>query len=183
MQQAISQSINPLEGGPSAINQSVNITLDQAKQIAVADAGIETTSAAFTKMASDYDNGFMQWEIDFVSGNMKYEYEISSIDGTILKKEMEVVTQASFPQESNPFQQGLAVDPTGHTGIKVDVNKAREIAVQHSGVDAANVIFTKQEYDIEHATPRWEIEFVIGNLQYEYEISAVNGAVLKSLAK
>lgn len=183
MQQAFPQLDNPLEGGPGVVTQATNISLNQAKQIAVADAGAELSSAVFIKASSDFDDGIMRWELDFVSNNTKYEYEISSTDGTILKKEIEVIKQDGFPQEAKPYQQTLGVDPTGQTGIKVDANRAREIAVQHSGVDAANVILTKQEYDTEHATPRWEIEFVIGTLQYEYEISAANGAVLKFKTK
>ena len=183
MQQAFPQLDNPLEGGPGVTTQATDISLNQAKQIAVNDAGVEISSAVFLKISSDFDDGIMRWEVNFVSGNTQYEYEISSIDGTVLKKELEVIKQEGFPQEANPYQQTLAVDPTGQNGIKVDANKAREIAVQHSGVDTANVILTKQEYDIEHATPRWEIEFVIGNLQYEYEISAVNGAILKFKTK
>ena len=183
MQQTFPQLDNPLEGGPGVTTQATDISLNQAKQIAVNDAGVEISSAVFLKISSDFDDGIMRWEVNFVSGNTKYEYEISSIDGTVLKKELEVIKQEGFPQEANPYQQTLAVDPTGQNGIKVDANKAREIAVQHSGVDTANVILTKQEYDIEHATPRWEIEFVIGNLQYEYEISAVNGAILKFKTK
>ena len=183
MQQAFPQPDNPFEGGPGVTTQATDISLNQAKQIAVNDAGVEISSAVFLKISSDFDDGIMRWEVNFVSGNTKYEYEISSIDGTVLKKELEVIKQEGFPQEANPYQQTLAVDPTGQNGIKVDANKAREIAVQHSGVDTANVILTKQEYDIEHATPRWEIEFVIGNLQYEYEISAVNGAILKFKTK
>lgn len=184
MQQRIPvQDEDPFQGGPGVVGQSTSLTINRAKQIAVADAGVELSSAVFIKASSDFDDGIMRWELDFVSGNTKYEYEVSSTDGTILKKEIEVIKQDGFPQEANPYQQTLAVDPTGHTGTKVDANKAREIAVQHSGADIANVILTKQEYDIEHATPRWEIEFVIGNLQYEYEISAVNGAILKFKTK
>jgi uncharacterized membrane protein YkoI len=183
VQQTFPQLNNQLEGGIGAVNQSVVITLDQAKQIAVADANVDTTSAVFTKMSSDYDDGLMKWEIDFVAGNTKYEYEINSIDGTILKKEIEVVTQAGFPQEANPFQQSLAVDPTGQPGAGVDIERAKQIAVQHAGVDMASVIFIKLERDVERATPRWEIEFVIGNMQYEYEINAVNGAILKFKTK
>ena len=183
VQQTFPQLNNPLEGGIGVVNQSVVITLDQAKQIAVADANVDTTSAVFTKMSSDYDDGLMKWEIDFVAGNTKYEYEINSIDGTILKKEIEVVTQAGFPQEANPFQQSLAVDPTGQPGAGVDIERAKQIAVQHAGVDMASVIFIKLERDVERTTPRWEIEFVIGDLQYEYEINAINGAILKFKTK
>ena len=183
VQQTFPQLNNPLEGGIGAVNQSVVITLDQAKQIAIADANVDTTSAVFTKMSSDYDDGLMKWEIDFVAGNTKYEYEINSIDGTILKKEIEVVTQAGFPQEANPFQQSLAVDPTGQPGAGVDIERAKQIAVQHAGVDMASVIFIKLERDVERTTPRWEIEFVIGDLQYEYEINAINGAILKFKTK
>lgn len=183
VQQTFPQLNNQLEGGIGAVNQSVVITLDQAKQIAVADANVDTTSAVFTKMSSDYDDGLMKWEIDFVAGNTKYEYEINSIDGTILKKEIEVVTQAGFPQEANPFQQSLAVDPTGQPGAGVDIERAKQIAVQHAGVDMASVIFIKLERDVERTTPRWEIEFVIGDLQYEYEINAINGAILKFKTK
>ena len=72
-------------------------------------------------MSSDYDDGLMKWEIDFVAGNTKYEYEINSIDGTILKKEIEVVTQAGFPQEANPYQQSKKLHPISFaiTGAKI----------------------------------------------------------------
>ncbi len=57
--------------------------------------------------------------------------------------------------------------------------KAKEIALSHAGADASKVswIFVKQDYD--HGRVEYDVEFLIGNKEYDYEIDAVSGAVVQ----
>lgn len=48
--------------------------------------------------------------------------------------------------------------------------KAKEIALNHAGVDASKVswIFAKQDYD--HGRMEYDVEFLVGNKEYDYDI-------------
>lgn len=53
-----------------------NINLEKAKQIALKHAGVAEKNAIFTKAQQDYDDGQVEFEIEFRVGAMEYEYEI-----------------------------------------------------------------------------------------------------------
>ena len=55
---------------------------------------------------------------------------------------------------------------------------SKQIALSHAGVGAAT--FTKVELDTEDGIKVYEIEFKVGNVEYEYDINASNGAIIKS---
>lgn len=61
---------------------------------------------------------------------------------------------------------------------EISAEKAKQIAISHAGVGAAT--FTKVELDIDDGIKVYEIEFKVGNVEYEYDINASNGAIIKS---
>lgn len=83
------QAIPPVQGG-YAMPQFA-ITIDQAKQTALNAVGMNASNVTFTKQKQDYDDGMPEYEIEFVANNMKYEFEISGVNGTILKQEIESI--------------------------------------------------------------------------------------------
>jgi uncharacterized membrane protein YkoI len=179
-QQAVSQQTipqqAPIQGGYShGAGIAPTITIDQAKEIATKDAGVDINSVTFIKTMQDYDDGFLYWEIDFVANGNKYEYDINATTGGMSKKQVQPIEQGTVTQQAIPQN---AAGVTQGQGITVD--QAKQIAVQQAGFDIASVTFVKQEYDFEHGMPQWEIEFVSGTMKYEYEISATTGAVTKS---
>lgn len=170
-----------VQGNQQFANTTNGITMDQAKQIATTNAGFDVNSVTYIKTIQDYDNGFLKWEIDFVANNMKYEYDISASNGTILKAEREGVASGGVPQ-TNINQQGFQ----GNVGMQqnygaqnISVEQAKSTAVQHAGFNMANVTFVKQKYDFDDGIAKWELEFVVNTNKYEYEIDAVNGTILK----
>lgn len=172
-------------------NQTANISMDQAKQIATQNAGFDVNSVTFIKTIQDYDDFYLKWDIDFVANNTKYEYDISATDGTILKAEREgVAYQGGFVPQTNMGGQGMQGNVSGQqatgnmggiqsTGQGIDVEQAKQIATQHAGFNTSNVTFTKQKYDFDDGMAKWEIEFVVNTNKYEVEVSASNGTILK----
>lgn len=63
------------------------ITAEQAKEIALAHAGVQ--NASFAKAELDEDDGRMVYEVEFRSGGWEYEYEIDAVSGTVLKSDRE----------------------------------------------------------------------------------------------
>lgn len=172
-------------------NQTANISMDQAKQIATQNAGFDVNSVTFIKTMQDYDDFYLKWDIDFVANNIKYEYDISATDGSILKSEREgVAYQGGIVPQTNIGQQGVQGNVSGQqatvntggvqtTGQGIDVEQAKQIATQHAGFNVSNVTFIKQKYDFDDGMAKWEIEFVVNTNKYEIEVSATNGTILK----
>lgn len=88
-QQAQTVPAQPVQGGYQL--PQFAITLDQAKQTALNAVGMAASSVMFTKQRQDYDDGMPEYEIEFVVNNMKYEFEISGLNGAILKQEVESI--------------------------------------------------------------------------------------------
>ena len=61
------------------------ISLDKAKEIALAQANVDPASALFTKREYDFDDGAAIYELEFVSNGIEYEYDVYALDGTVVK--------------------------------------------------------------------------------------------------
>lgn len=72
--------------------------------------------------------------------------------------------------------QALTEDPNAAKYITAD--KAREIALDHAGVKAADAVFLTAGLDWDDGQVHYEVEFYSGSTEYDYDIDAVTGAIL-----
>lgn len=72
--------------------------------------------------------------------------------------------------------QALAADP--NAGSYITADKAKEIALDHAGVKAADAVFLVAGLDWDDGKVHYEVEFYSGSMEYDYDINAVTGAVL-----
>ena len=56
--------------------------------------------------------------------------------------------------------------------------QAKAIALEHAGVAEANARFHKVHLDTDDGRREYDIEFRVGNVEYEYEIDAQSGRIL-----
>ena len=82
---------------------------------------------------------------------------------------------AQKPQET---QKPATQQPTAPSYIGIE--KAKSIALSHAGVQAADARFEKAELERDDGVAHYELEFKSGNTEYEYEIHAESGKILKS---
>lgn len=75
-----------------------------------------------------------------------------------------------------PTQPSTAAANTQTSEISVE--RAKQIALSHAGVGSAR--FKKAKLDYENGVKVYEIEFKVGNLEYEYDINVSNGAIVSS---
>lgn len=68
-----------------------DIGVEKAKEIALNDAGIAAENAQFVKAAPEIDDGINIYDLEFTSGEMKYDYEIDAASGNVLSKDMESI--------------------------------------------------------------------------------------------
>jgi len=69
----------------SASAASSAVSLEEAKQIALADAGVSSADAVFSKAKEDRDDGRRVYELKFFAGRYSYEYEIDAATGAVLE--------------------------------------------------------------------------------------------------
>jgi len=76
----------------TAAAKSSAIGEEAAKNYAFADAGVDPVSAENVKAEFDFEGGQFVYDVEFTAGDTEYEYWIKSSDGTVVKKEAEIVT-------------------------------------------------------------------------------------------
>lgn len=146
-------------GGNSNGNAvSSDITLDQAKAIAYAYVGVSEQDVTIYR--TELDEGV--YEIDFISGDIKYEVDVRRSTGEVVKYDRETIGGYNGGNSSS-------------NGTSISADEALNIAYNHAGVSADAV--TKREIDLDHN--HYEIEFKADGYEYEYEVS-LDGTVLKS---
>ena len=65
-------------------NNTAKITFEEAKNIAIKHANLLGEKATFTKAERDLEDGVEVYELEFLYGNTKYDYEIKATDGKII---------------------------------------------------------------------------------------------------
>ena len=96
--------------------------------------------------------------------------KLAEKDVTFVKVELELENYVI------PTQPSTAAANTQTSEISVE--RAKQIALSHAGVGSAR--FKKAKLDYENGVRVYEIEFKVGNLEYEYDISVSNGAIVSS---
>lgn len=172
-------------GSQSAAGQSSKqISLETAKEKALADAGVSASDATFTKGKLDLDNGIYVYDIEFYTASTEYEYEINAVTGAVVDKETEAFhnnhsassSGASGSQSSNTSATSGGAGASQSTYIGVD--RAKEIVADDAGVKLDDVVFTKSKLELDDGIYIYDMEFYTGSAEYEYEVNAVTGEVL-----
>ena len=145
-------------------NNNGYISVEAAKQKALEDAGVKAEDAVFLKAYYDSDDLVPHFEIKFESNGYEYEYEIKAADGSVLEKDVD--------KEKNP------VKASAESNEYISADKAKSIAFEHASVKAADVKFSKAELDRDDMVVHYDVEFVYGKYEYEYEINAETGKVI-----
>lgn len=94
-------------------------------------------------------------------------------------------TQATVAQTQSQTQTQAQTQPQTQAqtkaqpqqGGRISADKAKAIAFGHAGVSAGQVRDLSVEYDDDGV---YEIDFKVGNMEYDYEIGAVDGSIRKA---
>ena len=148
----------------------VSLTTEQAKAKALAHAGLTADEVTFTKAKLERDDGVTFFDIEFRKGNVEYDYEIHHTSGKVLEWDKET-------DDDTPAATKRKTTTTATAKPTFSVEPLKAAALAHAGVSADEATFTKVEYDREDGTAHYDIEFRVGNVEYEYEIDA-DGKVL-----
>lgn len=149
---------------PAATPASGEISLDEAKSIALEKAGLSESEVVFLKAYLDADDKHREYDIEFYKDNTEYSAEISAADGRILS--WDVDTEYRKNQQDNSQNGDIGLD------------RAKEIALEKADLNASDVVFKKAEIDYDDGIRQYDIEFMHGRTEYSAEIKASDGTIL-----
>ncbi len=80
---------SPSNNQSSSSSSSKYIGVDEAKSIALKDAGLSSSSVRFTKAKLDREDGIIIYDVEFYTNGTEYEYEINATSGKIISKDID----------------------------------------------------------------------------------------------
>lgn len=135
----------------------------KAKEIAFSKAGITAEKAKFVTCKLDYENGVAVYEVEFYSDKTEYSCDINAKTGKVLKFEIDT----------------LGVNVPDADANYIGKAKAKQIAFDHAGVSESKAKKVKVEFDFDDGVAKYDVEFHADKVDYEYEINALNGKIIK----
>lgn len=85
-----SETPNSSGNNNKGLNETAKITKEEAKKIALKDAGVTENEIRDFEIELDRDNGILKYEISFEKGNDDYDYDIDANTGKIINKEKDI---------------------------------------------------------------------------------------------
>lgn len=131
------------------------LTMEEAKEIAVGSVGGDVM-----KIELGHKKSGDVYEVEVQSGNVEYELDIDANTGKVLRTE-----QDDIDDDKN--------------NITLDGNFISQEAAVKIAMKQAKGTVTEVELDEEHGRMVYEIEMKNGKYEYDIEIDAITGEVLK----
>ncbi|MFV0519493.1 MAG: PepSY domain-containing protein [Lachnospirales bacterium] len=147
-------------------NTATKIGEDKAKEIALAHAGQNEADVTFIKASTDNEDGLKVYDVEFYVGTTEYDYEIDAYNGDVKSFDSDIESVTA------------AINTTSTESTSIDETRAKEIALTHAGQNEADVTFIKSKIDNEDGRKVYDVEFYVGNVEYDYEIDSATGDVV-----
>lgn len=183
----------------ASTEKKADLTYEEARKIALADAGLEDKDVTWYETNRDFDDDrqLTIWDLGFYHGDTEYDYDINIANGEIVEKDSDIMDaedRAENQKKAEALKEALNKNTVNKDAANKNAaakdakqskknvkelteDKALEIALEDAGIsaDAANV--TKNHIDHDNGVEVYDIEFTSGDKEYEYEIDVKTGAI------
>lgn len=142
-------------------------------------AGVAEQDAVYIHCYDEYDDGRPQnYCVEFMAGNTRYEYEIDFYTGAVLECSQE--NYGHHDHDNQHHSSPEASSPQSGSASYIGEASALEIALNHAGIEESNLTKQKIKLDEDDGRMIYEVELEMGRIEYEYDIDAVSGEILKA---
>ena len=158
-------------------------------------AGTTALDSVTAEVDPELDESPAHYEVELHTAWGEFEYLVDAYAGKVLSGQKDLLTafaQNAAPQPAQPSEQKPAPQPAQPSEQKpapseatkdIGYAKAKSIALDHAGVRETQAYDMDIELDDEDGRLIYEVEFKSGNMEYDYEIDAATGAILKHEAE
>ena len=167
-------SVEELKDLAEAGAPAMPIGKDAAAYAAEQYAGTTALDSVTAEVDSELDEFPTHYEVELHTAWGEFEYLVDAYTGKVLSGQKDLPATAPVGDET--------AKPTAPTG-DIGHAKAKSIALNHAGVSENKAYDMEIELDDEDGTLVYEVEFKSGNIEYDYEIDAASGTILKHEAE
>ena len=148
-------------------------------------AGTAALDSVTAEVDSELDESPAHYEVELHTAWSEFEYLVDAYTGKVISGQKDLPSTVSARNDtvkpsqpvSPPAQSSQPAQPSGSADI--GHAKAKSIALNHAGVSENEAYDMDIELDDEDGILVYEVEFKSGNMEYDYEINAATGAILK----
>lgn len=160
----------PASAPAAPVQSSGYIGRDAAADIALKHAGYTAEEVYSLESELDTERGVVVYDVGFDVEGYDYDYEIDAVSGDILRSDKERDNDA--PKTKRTEDTSLTSSITAET--------AKQTALNHAGIAEADAKKMETGLDYDHGKAVYEVSFESGGYEYEYEIDAATGEILRS---
>lgn len=142
---------------------------DKALEAAI-NAGGFKKAEVYTEVDSDIDDVPAHYDVEIKHNGTEYEYKVDAYTGEILESREE-------PDDDFNDRYHNEASIGTITKTEIGIEAAKEKALTHAGVKAEDAVFTKEKTDYGDGRAEYDLEFMVNDTEYEYEIDANTGDV------
>lgn len=150
----------------------------KAKQIALDHAGLKEGEVTFVISRPDYDDGRHMYDVEFYKNLTEYDYEIDAYTGEIISFDQDAEGHAAQTAAAQTAAAQTGAN-NGANGAAITLDAAKAKALEKAGIAENNATFTDAHLEYDDGRQVYQIDFVSGNMEYEFEIDAVNGSIIE----
>ena len=167
-------SVEELKDLAEAGAPAMPIGRDAARTAAEQYAGTTALNSVTAEIDPELDESPAHYEVELHTAWGEFEYLVDAYTGKVLSGQKDLLSIVSGQGDvSKPVDSKTT--PSGDIGYA----KAKSIALNHAGVNENKAYDIGIELDDEDGRLVYEVEFKSGNVEYDYEIDASSGAILK----
>lgn len=185
-------SVEELKDLAEAGAPAMPIGMDAARSAAEEYAGTTAVDSVTAEVDPELDESPAHYEVELQTARGEFKYLVDAYTGKVLSGQKDLLAAVSASNEttkpsgqkpasaSNETTKPSAQKPAP-SGTVQDIGyaKAKSIALNHAGLRENQAYDMDIELDDEDGTLIYEVEFKSGNMEYNYEIDAASGAILK----
>ena len=185
-------SVEELKDLAEAGAPAMPIGMDAARSAAEEYAGTTAVDSVTAEVDPELDESPAHYEVELQTARGEFKYLVDAYTGKVLSGQKDLLAAVSASNEttkpsgqkpasaSNETTKPSAQKPAP-SGTVQDIGyaKAKSIALNHAGLRENQAYDMDIELDDEDGTLIYEVEFKSGNMEYDYEIDAASGAILK----
>ena len=185
-------SVEELKDLAEAGAPAMPIGMDAARTAAEEYAGTTAVDSVTAEVDPELDESPAHYEVELQTARGEFKYLVDAYTGKVLSGQKDLLAAVSASNETTKPSGQKPASASNETtkpsdqkpapsGTVQDIGyaKAKSIALNHAGLRENQAYDMDIELDDEDGTLIYEVEFKSGNMEYDYEIDAASGAILK----
>ena len=185
-------SVEELKDLAEAGAPAMPIGMDAARSAAEEYAGTTAMDSVTAEVDPELDESPAHYEVELQTARGEFKYLVDAYTGKVLSGQKDLLAAVSASNETTKPSGQKPASASNETtkpsdqkpapsGTVQDIGyaKAKSIALNHAGLRENQAYDMDIELDDEDGKLVYEIEFKSGNMEYDYEIDAASGTILK----